>query len=93
MSHLKTADASLLPIVLLSAAGFTVLTTEFIIVGLLPSMARDLHVTVSKAGLLVTIFALTVAAVGPILTARVVGFERKKLFLFALLLFALSNGD
>src|SRR5580693_2628380 len=92
MSHLKTADASLLPIFLLSAAGFTVLTTEFIIVGLLPSMARDLHVTVSKAGLLVTIFALTVAAVGPILTARVVGFERKKLFLFTLLLFALSNG-
>jgi len=92
MSHLKTTDASLLPIFLLSAAGFTVLTTEFIIVGLLPSMARDLHVTVSKAGLLVTIFALTVAAVGPILTARVVGFERKKLFLFTLLLFALSNG-
>jgi hypothetical protein len=29
--------ASLLPIVLLSAAGFTVMTTEFIIVGLLPS--------------------------------------------------------
>ena len=67
------------------------LTTEFVIAGLLPSMARDLHVTVSKAGLLVTIFALTVAAVGPILTARVVGFERKKLFLFTLLLFALSN--
>ena len=68
------------------------LTTEFIIVGLLPSMVRDLHVTVSKAGPLVTIFALTVAAVGPFLTARVVEFERKKLFLFTLLLFAFSNG-
>ena len=32
----------LLPILLLSAAGFTILTTEFLIVGLLPSLARDL---------------------------------------------------
>ncbi|EGH18331.1 major facilitator transporter, partial [Pseudomonas savastanoi pv. glycinea str. race 4] len=32
----------LLPILLLSAAGFTVLTTEFVIVGLLPAVARDL---------------------------------------------------
>jgi hypothetical protein len=72
--------ASLLPIVLLSAAGFTVMTTEFIIVGLLPSMAADLGVSVSQAGLLVTLFALTVAAAGPFLTARLFGYERKKLF-------------
>src|SRR3981081_4448449 len=83
--------ASLLPIVLLSAAGFTVMTTEFIIVGLLPSMAADLGVSVSQAGLLVSLFALTVAAAGPFLTARLVGYERKKLFIFTLLLFALSN--
>lgn len=30
----------LLPILLLSAAGFTVLTTEFVIVGLLPAIAQ-----------------------------------------------------
>jgi hypothetical protein len=59
---------SLLPIVLLSAAGFTVMTTEFIIVGLLPSMAADLGVSGSQAGLLVTLFALTVAVAGPFLT-------------------------
>jgi hypothetical protein len=71
--------ASLLPIVLLSAAGFTVMTTEFIIVGLLPSMAADLGVSVSQAGLLVSLFALTVAAAGPFLTARLVGYECKNL--------------
>lgn len=38
----------LLPILLLSAAGFTVLTTEFVIVGLLPAIARDLDVSVSQ---------------------------------------------
>ncbi len=83
--------ASLLPIILLSAAGFTVMTTEFIIVGLLPSMAADLGVSVSQAGLLVTLFALTVAVAGPFSTARLVGYERKKLFVVALLLFAFSN--
>ena len=31
------------------------------------------------------------AAGGPFLTARLVGYERKKLFIFTLLLFALSN--
>ena len=61
----------LYPILLLAAAGFTVLTTEFLIVGLLPGLARDLHVSVAQAGLLVSLFAFTVAVTGPLLTARV----------------------
>ncbi|OCR22125.1 MFS transporter [Pseudomonas syringae] len=81
----------LLPIFLLSAAGFTVLTTEFIIVGLLPAIARDLDVTVSQAGLLVTLFAFTVAAFGPFLTAYFSRFERKRLFVTILIMFGLSN--
>ncbi|KPB49462.1 MULTISPECIES: MFS transporter [Pseudomonas syringae group] len=81
----------LLPILLLSAAGFTVLTTEFIIVGLLPAVARDLNVTVSQAGLLVTLFAFTVAAFGPFLTAYFSRFERKRLFISILILFGFSN--
>jgi predicted MFS family arabinose efflux permease len=81
----------LFPILLLSAAGFTVLTTEFIIVGLLPAIARDLGVSVSQAGLLVTLFAFTVAALGPFLTAWCGRFERKRLFVTILLLFALAN--
>jgi predicted MFS family arabinose efflux permease len=81
----------LLPILLLSAAGFTVLTTEFVIVGLLPSIARDLEVTVPQAGLLVTLFAFTVAALGPFLTAYCARFERKRLFISILLMFAFAN--
>jgi MFS family permease len=81
-----------LPILLLAAAGFTVLTTEFLIIGLLPGIARDLHVSVSQAGLLVTLFAFTVACCGPFLTAWCARFERKRLFVGVLLLFAASNG-
>ncbi|MGO4780963.1 MFS transporter, partial [Lysobacter sp. 2RAB21] len=80
----------LLPLMLLSAAGFTVLTTEFILVGLLPSLARDLGVSVSQAGLLVTLFAFAVAASGPFLKAYLSRFERKRLFIVVQLLFAAS---
>jgi DHA1 family inner membrane transport protein len=91
MNSTSERGRSLLPIFLLSAAGFTVLTTEFVIVGLLPAMARDLQVSIPTAGLLVTLFAFTVAMVGPPLTAFASRFERKRLFVATLLIFALSN--
>lgn len=91
MTHSAPPSRSLLPIFLLAAAGFTIMTTEFVIIGLLPPMAGDLGVSVSQAGLLVTLFAVTVAVVGPVLTARLAHHERKTLFVSTLLLFALSN--
>ena len=81
----------LLPILLLSAAGFTVLTTEFVIVGLLPAISRDLEVSIPQAGLLVTLFAFTVAAFGPFLTAYFSRFERRRLFISILVMFGLAN--
>lgn len=78
-------------IYLLSAAGFTVLTTEFVIVGLLPAIARDLAVTIPQAGLLVTLFAFTVACFGPFLTAYFSRFERKRLFISVLIMFGVAN--
>lgn len=81
----------ILPISLLAMAGFTVMTTEFFIVGVLPDMARELQVTVPQAGMLVTLFAFTVASTGPILTALLAKRERKRLFVGVLLLFGLSN--
>jgi predicted MFS family arabinose efflux permease len=83
----------LLPIFLLSAAGFTVLTTEFIIVGLLPAIARDLQVSIPQAGLLVTLFAFTVAAFGPFLTAWFARVERRKLFISVLVMFGQHVGS
>ncbi|AMB87762.1 MFS transporter [Pseudomonas agarici] len=81
----------LLPILLLSAAGFTVLTTEFVIVGILPSIARDLEISIPQAGLLVTLFAFTVATFGPFLTAYFSRFERRRLFIAILVMFGLAN--
>ncbi|MFD0913883.1 MFS transporter [Methylophilus luteus] len=81
----------MLPIYLLSTAGFTILTTEFLIVGLLPSIARDLNVSISTMGLLVTLFAFTVAAFGPFLTSFFSKYERKMLFVVILTMFGFAN--
>jgi predicted MFS family arabinose efflux permease len=79
------------PILTLAAAGFAVVTTEFVIIGILPQLAHDLNISIAQAGLLATIFAFTVAIAAPILTALVAKVERKKLFAFLLAAIASSN--
>ena len=76
---------------LLAIAAFVIVTTEFLIVGLLPALARELSIPVAVAGQLVTLFALVVMFFGPPLTAWLAHIERKRLFLAVLVLFALSN--
>jgi MFS transporter, DHA1 family, inner membrane transport protein len=78
-------------IVILATAAFILVTTEFLIVGLLPAMAKDLSISISQAGLLVTLFAFTVMLFGPLLTAWLAHVERKRLFVIILLVFAGAN--
>lgn len=80
-----------LAIPLLATAGFAVVTTEFVVVGILPLLARDLDVSIAQAGLLLTIWAFTVAMCGPPLTAMLGGVERRTLFATVMLLFAIAN--
>ncbi len=80
-----------LAVLLLAISAFVIVTTEFIIVGLLPSLARDLGISISAAGQLVTLFAFTVMLAGPFLTAMLSHFERKRLFVVILLIFAGAN--
>ncbi|MCF5396477.1 MFS transporter, partial [Pseudomonas syringae] len=80
-----------LSIAILALAGFVIVTTEFLIIGLLPSMARDLGISISTAGLLVTLFAFTVMLFGPPLTAMLSHLDRKRTFIVILLIFAASN--
>ncbi|MFX7849868.1 MFS transporter, partial [Acinetobacter baumannii] len=68
-----------------------IVTTEFLIVGLLPALARDLRISVASAGQLVTLFAVVVMLCGPLLTASLAHLERKRLFIIILVIFALSN--
>jgi DHA1 family inner membrane transport protein len=67
-----------LAIVALAVASFCIGTTEFVIMGLLPDIARDLAVTIPQAGLLVTGYALGVVVGAPIVAALVVAVPRKR---------------
>src|SRR5260370_9632057 len=58
-----------LPILALALATFAIGTTEFVIMGILPDVARDLGVSIPSAGLLVTAYALGVAVGAPLLAA------------------------
>ncbi|QHJ00380.1 MFS transporter [Xylophilus rhododendri] len=78
-------------IVVLAIAAFVIVTTEFLMVGLLPALSRDLGISVVTAGQLVTLFAVVVMVFGPVLTASLSHFGRKRLFVAVLLLFAVSN--
>ena len=55
----------------LTLSAFAIGTTEFVIVGLVPTIAQDLGVTLPSAGLLVSLYALGVAIGAPVLTAPV----------------------
>ncbi|XFC37134.1 MFS transporter [Stenotrophomonas indicatrix] len=80
-----------LSIFILAIAAFVIVTTEYLIVGLLPALARDLEISISTAGQLVTLFAFTVMLFGPVLTALLSHLDRKRLFIAILLIFAASN--
>ena len=75
----------------LTAAAFAIGTTEFVIMGLLPEIAVDLHVTIPSAGLLVTGYALGVVVGAPVLTLGTRRFERKSLLLWLIGLFIAGN--
>ncbi|WP_372361471.1 MFS transporter [Xanthomonas sp. NCPPB 1325] len=80
-----------LAIFILAFAAFVIVTTEYLIVGLLPGLARDMGISISAAGQLVTLFAFTVMLSGPPLTAWLSHLDRKRLFVAILLVFAVSN--
>ena len=75
----------------LALSAFAIGTTEFVIVGLIPTIASSLDVSVPSAGLLVSLYALGVAIGAPVLTALTGGVPRKQLLLGLMVLFTLGN--
>ncbi|MNZ46492.1 Inner membrane transport protein YdhP [compost metagenome] len=82
-----------MPIALLALtlSAFAIGTTEFVIVGLLPTIAADLGVDLPSAGLLVSLYALGVAVGAPLLTALTGRVPRKLLLLGLMVLFTVGN--
>ncbi|MBU0826957.1 MAG: MFS transporter [Gammaproteobacteria bacterium] len=82
-----------MPIALLALtlSAFAIGTTEFVIVGLLPTVAADLSISIPSAGLLVSLYALGVAIGAPVLTALTGKLPRKALLLSLMALFTAGN--
>src|SRR5450830_1357096 len=75
----------------LTLSAFAIGTTEFVIVGLIPTIATSLGVSVPSAGLLVSLYALGVAVGAPVLTALTGRVPRKQLLLGLMALFTVGN--
>ncbi len=75
----------------LTLSAFAIGTTEFVIVGLVPTIALDLGVSLPSAGLLVSLYALGVAIGAPLLTALTGRWPRKPLLLALMALFIAGN--
>ncbi len=70
---------------------FVVGSAELVVVGILTLIARDMAVSISTAGTLVTAYALGVSAGGPILTAVSIRLGRRLLLRLALAFYVAGN--
>lgn len=70
---------------------FAIGMTEFVIMGLLPEVARDVHSSIAAAGQLITGYALGVAVGGPILVLITYKMSQKNLLMLLMLIFILGN--
>lgn len=75
----------------LAAGAFCIGMTEFLPMGLLPDIARDLGVTIPAAGNLVTVYALGVAIGGPLIVALTISMQRKHNLLMLMAISVIGN--
>ena len=80
-----------LALLALAVSAFGIGTTEFVMMGLLPNVAGDLHTSVPTAGYLVSAYALGVVVGAPLLTAVTSKLDRKRVLLLFMALFTVGN--
>lgn len=87
----QTKEQGALLVFILTAGVFGIINTEMGVIGILPLIAENFHVTVPEAGWTVSVFALVVAASAPVTPLLFSSINRKKVMLLAMGLFTLSN--
>ncbi|MFE0186032.1 Cmx/CmrA family chloramphenicol efflux MFS transporter [Streptomyces olivaceus] len=80
-----------LPLYLLAMAAFAMVTSEFMLAGLLPDIASDLDVTVGTAGVLTSAFALGMVVGAPLVAAFARNWSRRPSLLGSVLVFAAAH--
>lgn len=78
-------------LLILAAGMFAIGTDSFVIAGILPQVAASFDVSVSLAGQMVTLYALSYALLSPVIAATLAHWPRKRLLLVGLGIFILGN--
>jgi len=78
-------------LIVLAAGMFALGTDSFVIAGILPEVAKSLEVSISLAGQMVTLYALSYALLSPVIAALAAHWPRKTLLLAGLLVFVAGN--
>lgn len=79
------------PLLALAAGAFGIGVTEFAPMGLLPVIARDLHVSIPAAGLLISAYALGVMLGAPLMTLTTGRVPRRTLLIALAGIFTIGN--
>ena len=79
------------PIFFIALGLFGVYCIEFGVVGILPQIIARYGISTAQAGWLVGVFALTIALFGPLLVLLASRFNRKRMLLIALAVFAAAS--
>src|ERR1039458_6891257 len=80
-----------IPLIALAVSAFCIGTSEFIIMGLLPNLAASFDVSIPKAGLLVTAYALSVTIGSPLVAVATARLERRFAVCLLMALFTAGN--
>ncbi|WP_270996553.1 MFS transporter [Listeria seeligeri] len=80
-----------LTLLALAISAFGIGSTEFISVGLLPLISSNMDVSISTAGLTVSIYALGVMVGAPVLTTVTAKMNRKNLLMLVMVVFIIGN--
>lgn len=78
-------------LLVLALGMFAMGTDNFVVAGILPDVAQSLNTTVSAAGLMVTVYALSFAVLAPVIAAFAGHWPRKTLLVSALSIFVIGN--
>jgi len=76
----------------LTLGGLGIGITEFVMMGLLPDIAKDLSITIPQAGHLISAYALGVVIGAPLLVAMAGKYPPRNILIFLMVIFTVFNG-
>jgi DHA1 family inner membrane transport protein len=92
LSAVASRERSFWPAVIaLGVGGFAIGTGEFVIMGLLPEVAKDIGVSIPQAGHVISAYALGVVIGAPVLAVLAAHWPRRALLIALMALFAVGN--